>query len=161
MSKFVSRGLGRKRSKIISDTKSQEFFMLQAEPSEAAITDYVTKSFRPPTGGVYRLTDKEYLCIRYVLSLVHCTNHQNSAQVFIDTIGVLLNNDLDKYRLAVDRLEKQVIKLNHTNDKVVVGPLAGHPERETVLGPGHTDNYDHEFKMRPAAIKGGHSVRVV
>lgn len=135
----------RKRRDINAADAQRAYQDLLRHPTNAGIDTYIAQ-FNPPTGGKYVLAADDYDVARYLLTVIHCAYTPNAPKVFLDTLGLKLNNSMDDYRLALARLEKQLLSKAVTSEADVRAPTKTRPVSQTVLSPKVTTQHDRDAR---------------
>ena len=137
----------RQRRDINEAVARKAYLDLLRNPTNQAIDNYIAK-FTPPGGGKYTLAADDYTVARYLLAVVHCSYIEPAYSVFLDILGYKLNNDMDKYKLEVSKLEKRMLDKRVGFETVVKGPTFNTPAPSPQV-------------MSPNAQKGDARVRLV
>lgn len=122
-----------RRNINIEDAK-QAYTALLQRPTNQALDNYV-RQFDPPAGGRYVMEAADYDIARYLLAIVHCAHVPNDYQVFIDTLGLKLNNEMDAYRMALSKLERRMLDKAVVSESSVKAPAKTAASPSEVLSP--------------------------
>ena len=126
----------RQRRDINEAVARKAYLDLLRNPTNQAIDNYIAK-FTPPGGGQYKLEAVDYTVARYLLAVVHCSYIEPAYSVFLDILGYKINNDMDKYRLEVAKLEKRMLDKRIGFETEVKGPTFNTPApKPQVMSPG-------------------------
>lgn len=135
----------RKRRDINAEDAQRAYNELLRHPTNQAIDTYVAQ-FNPPSGGKYVLAADDYDVARYLLAIVHCAQVPNADQVFLDTLGLKLNNEMDDYRFALAKLEKKMLDKTAPPETEVKAPAKTTATKPQVLSPLVKTQHDRDQK---------------
>lgn len=124
----------RQRRNINAEDARQAYTELLHHPTNKAIDTYISQ-FNSPSGGEYVLDADDYDVARYLLAMVHSAGVPNAASVFLDTLGLKLNNEMADYRLALSRLEKKMLDRSAPPETEVKAPSKSADAKQRVLSP--------------------------
>lgn len=143
----------RLRKNINLQEAQRAYQELLANPSNSAIDDY-TERFNTPGGSSYTMTADDYDAARYLIAVVHCSYVKDAVSTFTDLFGHKLRNEMDAYRVKLEKIERLLASKNAAPETNVLAPVAAKPVNQRVLSPVQKSQHDIDSR-------GGQRVRFI